>query len=435
MVACSIMMVIKMTDYVRRIVDDELDVLMPELSAISLEGPKGVGKTETALRRAETIYELDDPEQRTVIEAEPKQLTEGKEPILVDEWQRVPETWDIIRRAVDRRSDPGRFLLTGSASPTEKPTHSGAGRIVTLRLRPFSLSERQLDTPTISLDELLNKQATEIHGKTDVGLSDYVQEITSSGFPWVRDLSERARRAQISSYLHRIVDTDFEQLGQNVRKPEALRRWMRAYAAATSTTASYEKIRDAATSNQDNKPAKNTTRAYREKLEQLWIIENTPAWQPSYNEFSRLTQSEKHQLADPALAVELLGMDKDVLLAGQSPELKAPYGGRWLGRLFESLITQSVRTYAQATEANVHHFRTMGAQKEIDLVVQRRDKRVVLFEVKIGQKIDNEDVKHLKWIKDKIGDKIIDSAVINTGSHAYRRDDGIAVIPAVLLGP
>ena len=140
-----------MAEYLRRLVDTELDELMLELPAIVLEGPKGVGKTATAERRARTIVRLDDPAHRAIAEADPMQVLSGDPPVLVDEWQRVPAVWDAVRRAVDHDNTPGRFLLTGSASPIAPPTHSGAGRIVNLRMRPMSLSERRASIPSVSL--------------------------------------------------------------------------------------------------------------------------------------------------------------------------------------------------------------------------------------------------------------------------------------------
>ena len=128
--------------YTRRTVDDELDGLLAELPAVAIEGPRGVGKTATAEQRAKTTVYLDDPAQRAVLEADPGQILAAPPPVLIDEWQKVPAVWDAVRRAVDRGSEPGRFILTGSASPVSAPSHSGAGRIVTLRMRPMTLAER-----------------------------------------------------------------------------------------------------------------------------------------------------------------------------------------------------------------------------------------------------------------------------------------------------
>src|SRR5690606_18543862 len=125
----------------------ELDELLPALPAVTLEGAKGVGKTETALQRAATVYRLDDPAQQAIAEADPARLLDGAPPILLDEWQRVPTVWDGVRRAVDAGARPGSYLLTGSASPTRPPTHSGAARVVTVRMRPLSLAERGIERP------------------------------------------------------------------------------------------------------------------------------------------------------------------------------------------------------------------------------------------------------------------------------------------------
>ena len=170
--------------YRRRIVDDELDELIGGLAAIAIEGPKGVGKTRTALQRANTVHRLDDPAELAIAEADPARLLEGERPVLIDEWQRLPQVWDLVRRAVDDGAPPGSFLLTGSALPDPPPMHSGAGRIVTLRMRPLALSER-LRTAEVSLVDLLSGARSPIVGATDLALADYVEEILASGLPGV----------------------------------------------------------------------------------------------------------------------------------------------------------------------------------------------------------------------------------------------------------
>jgi uncharacterized protein len=423
-----------MDAYSRRTVDEELDELLPALPAIALEGPKGVGKTETARRRARTAHELDDPAQRAIADADPAQVLNGEKPLLVDEWQRVPAVWDAVRRAVDRDGTPGQFLLTGSAGPAAPPTHSGAGRIVTVRMRPLSLAERGVGTPTVSLARLLRDGRAAVEGRTDVGLKDYVDEIVKSGFPGLRRSSGRALRMQLDGYLRRIIDTEFREQGFTVRRPEVLERWMAAYAAATATTASYETIRDAATGGHGDKPSKTTTQPYREVLERLWIVDPVPAWLPSRNVLNRLAQPPKHHLADPALAARMLGLDADALLSGAEGGPTVPRDGTLLGHLFESLVTLCVRVYAQAAESRVRHLRLHGGRREVDLIVERADQRVVALEVKLSGTVGDADVTSLLWLREQIGDDLLDAAVVNTGPRAYRRKDGIAVVPAALLG-
>jgi len=423
------------TDYSVRIVDTELDGLLPELPAIALEGPRGVGKTSTAQRRANTVYQLDDPAQRAIAEADPHQVLDGAPPVLLDEWQRVPAIWDAVRRAVDQGAQPGRFLLPGSADPATPPTHSGAGRIVTLRMRPLTLAEREVGVPTVSLHDLLRGSREEVGGKSDIAFADYVREIVVSGFPGIRPLSDRARRRQLDGYLRRIIDTDFPEQGAPVRRPDVLERWITAYAAATATTASYETLRDAATGGQGQKPSKTTTQPYRDVLERLWIADPVPAWLPTRNRLARLAQSPKHHLADPALAARALGLDADALLRGIEAGPSIPREGTLLGHLFESLVTLCVRVYAQAADARVKHLRLQGGRHEVDLIVERNDQRVLAIEVKLGGTVVPDDIKHLLWLRDQAGDDLLDAIVVSTGPRAYRRPDGIAVVPAALLGP
>src|SRR5487761_1287885 len=303
--------------YKRRIVDDELDELLAGLPAVAIDGPKAVGKTATALQRAATAHRLDDDAERSIAQADPSRLLLGARPILIDEWQRLPGSFDRVRRAVDDGAPPGSFILTGSASPATPPTHSGAGRIVRVRLRPLSLAERGVDSPTVSLGALLRGQQKEIAGRTHADLECYVHEILASGFPAIHGLPDRLARAQLDGYLDRIVDRDIEEVGRRVRRPETLRRWMEAYAAATAGSVSYEKIRDAATSGESEKPTRVTVQPYREALERLWILDPLPAWLPTRSRLARLSAPPKHHLADPALAARLLDLDAAALLAGQ----------------------------------------------------------------------------------------------------------------------
>ncbi|HEU5062539.1 MAG TPA: DUF4143 domain-containing protein [Solirubrobacterales bacterium] len=401
---------------------------------MAIVGAKGVGKTATASRRATTVHALDDPAQRSVARADPARLLDSPPPVLIDEWQYVPQSWDLVRRAVDAGADPGRFLLTDSTSPAGVETHSGAGRIVSVRMRPLALSERDVEQPSVSLRELLQGERPPVEGRTDLRADDYVQEILGSGFPGLRGLSGRPLRAQLDGYLDRIIDRDFPELGHPIRNPAALRRWMTAYAAASSTTASFETIRDAATGGEGEKPAKTTTQPYRDVLERLWVLDPVPAWTPTRNRIRRLSSPPKHQLADPALAARLLGLDADALFSGGDVGPPIPRDGTLLGALFESICTLSFRVYAQASEARVFHLRTSGGEHEIDLIIERADGRVLAVEFKLARDIGSDDIRHLHWLAGQLGDSLVDAVVVTTGAEAYRRPDGIAVVPAALIG-
>lgn len=420
--------------YQRRIVDDELDALLDGLSAVSIEGPKGVGKTATALERAGSVHRLDDDGQLQVIQADPSRLTRGSEPILIDEWQRMPSSWDLVRRAVDEDPSPARFLLTGSAQPTGPETHTGAGRIVPVRMRPLSLAERGI-VPSVSLADLLTGTRPAISGSTSVSLDDYVSEILTGGFPAMRGLPPRALRAQLDGYLSRVIDREFPEQGITVRRPDTLRSWMRAYAAATATTATFEVIRDAATPGVGSKPAVSTTLPWRDILTRLWLLDPVRAWLPTNNKLKELAAADKHHLADPALAARLLNVTARKLVSGGEISPSIPRDGTFLGALFESLVALNLRIYAQAAEAEVRHLRTQRGEHEVDFIITGDDGGVVAIEVKLSAVVKDEDLKHLKWLRERIGDQLLDSVLVNTGNQAYRRPDGIAVIPTALLGP
>lgn len=418
--------------YLHRVLDDELDEKLAEFAAVSIEGAKGVGKTETARRRARTVYRLDGPAGQ-IAAANPDVVLVGEPPILIDEWQHVPATWDVVRRSVDDDAPAGTYLLAGSAS--EHGAHSGAGRILTSRMRPLALQERGEVTPTVSLRSLIAGERPPAEGHSDLGLDGYAHEIVRSGFPAARGLSDAACADFLDSYLQRIVERDFEDLGHVVRRPATLMRWMTAYAAATATSASFERIRDAATSGEGSKPAKTTAQPYREILERLFIVDPLPAWAPTRNRIARLTLPPKHHLADPALAAALLGVDVGALLSAKPGDRAIMRDGPLLGALFESLATLCVRVYAQSARARVHHLRTRNGEHEIDLIVERRDGRILAIEVKLAVVPGDRDVRHLRWLSDRIGTDLIDAMVVTTGADAYRRSDGIAVVPLALLAP
>jgi len=422
-----------MVEYRRRVLDDTLDELQPHLRALSIHGPKGVGKTATAMQRAASVVDLSLPAQREILAADPSVLTRLPGPVLVDEWQRLPEVWDQVRQAVDAGSPPGHFIVAGSSAPRGAVIHSGAGRIVPMRMRPLSIAERGVETPTVSLAAFLTG-SRDVDGTTELRLTDYVEEITASGFPAIHGLPPRVRRAELDAYVDNVVQREFPEQGYPVRRPAVLRAWLAAYAAATSTTTAYSKILDAATGGLANKPAKETTLAYRDALSSLWLLDEIPPWIPGRNHLDRLGQSSKHHLADPALAARLLGLDDAALLRAEQGSTNLSEG-TILGALFEHLVALSVHTYAEASEARVSHLRTRNNDHDVDLIVQHADGRVLGVEVKLADRVEDADVRHLHWLRDRIGDDLIDAIVIYAGERAYRRCDDVAVVPLALLGP
>ncbi len=422
-------------EYRRRILDEALDELFPHLAAIALEGAKGVGKTATATQRASTVLSLNNPNEHAALAGNLDLVTQLPPPVLIDEWQLEPSVWDRVRRAVDDDPTGGRFLLAGSAgvAPGVR-VHSGAGRIVSMAMRPMAFSERGAYRPTVSVRALLNGESHEIVGTSDLDVPTYTDEILRSGFPGIRDLPTRARQLQLDSYVARIVERELPENGVSVRRPSALRSWLAAYAAATATNAAYSTILDAATPGEGDKPARQTATTYREHLQRIFVLDPLEAWIPTFAPLKRLTYTPKHHLVDPAIAARLVGIDKAGLLRGQGNRISAGTG-TWLGALFESLVTQSVRVYADAANARVGHLRTKNGDHEIDLIVEGENRSCIAIEAKLANTVDDRDVAHLNWLHQQIGNRLVDRIVVYTGRFAYRRPDGVAAIPLALLGP
>jgi hypothetical protein len=221
--------------YRRRIIDEALDELFPDLAAIALEGAKGVGKTASATQRASTVLSLNNPNEHAALASNLDLVTQVPPPVLIDEWQLEPSVWDRVRRAVDDDSTGGRFLLAGSAGAAPGiRIHSGAGRIVSMAMRPMAFSERGAHDPTVSLRALLDGKSKKISGTSGMDVPAYTDEILRSGFPGIRDLPERARQLQLDSYVARIVERELPENGVSVRRPGALTRRQRLPAQRTA---------------------------------------------------------------------------------------------------------------------------------------------------------------------------------------------------------
>lgn len=428
------MYVRRLVEYRPRVIDADLADLVQGVPAVAIVGAKAIGKTESARRVARSVLDLADPDRRAIVQASrASALESAAPPVLIDEWQYDPPVWDAMRRAVDADPSPGRFILTGSANPGGTALHSGAGRVVRVKMRPMSLAERGVADPTVSLAALWRGDAVVV-GQSDVGLADYTREITYSGFPGIRFGPERMRARLVASYVESVLEHDVPQLGFAPRRADSLSQWLRAYAAASSTTASYTAIADAVPD--DQRASRATINAYRDVLSQLWLLDAVPSFPLSRNRLSELGKMPKHQLVDPALAAALLPASVETLLDGTAGrEYAGLRDGPLLGLLFESLATQSVRVYAQALGLEVSHIRTARGEHEIDLVVHDATGRAIAIEVKLAATPSAADLRHLDWLADRLGDDLVDRVVITTGPEAYRHPGGAAVIPLALLGP
>ena len=313
--------------YLPRVVDGQLAEFLKGTRAISIEGPRAVGKTATSSRLANTIVRLDDPAVQLIAAADRSHYIRDLDPpVLIDEWQLDPPIWDAVRRLVDEDPVRGRFLLTGSANPGETRLHAGSGRFLRVRMRPLSFAERGIEVPSVSLAALWRGERG-IQGRTDITLRTYAEEIVNSGFPGLRNEPAVIRRQAVADYLQYLVEHEAPSFGGLQRRPKALMSWLRPYAAASSSTASLRSI--AAAASPVDLPSKATIAEYRDVLDRLWLLDEVPAWLPSATNLTQVMQASKHQLADPALAASLLGADADALVLATDGAASTPGCGRY----------------------------------------------------------------------------------------------------------
>ena len=421
--------------YEKRLIDSILKEYVDELPAILLEGAKAVGKTETCKQLASTEYRMDNAAQRELLQNNPEIILQNSKPVLIDEWQLAPSLWSYVRHAVDDGLPNGSVLFTGSSIRVNSRIHSGAGRIIRLKLRPYSIEERNLSDSYIRIEDLFNfdSKAT-VNGETDKTLVDYLDEIYRSGFPGIRNKSERIRKVLLKSYVTNIAEHEFEENGFKILNPHSLLAWMRIYAASIGTETKQSTLINAATAS-DAIPSAPTVSKYREALEILDINDEVQPFLPMGKIYGNLAKGTKHFMLDPAIALLLLGVEKDELIDYQVPKYVSRFHQTLTGQLIEAFVYQSLVVYADVNDAQLSYYRNSGGTREIDFILQKSH-RLILFEVKTNPDVKDSYVRHLNWFEDEIGDEFkVTKVLLNTGRYAYtRREDHVHVIPLALLG-
>lgn len=430
--------------YRPRIIDDQLRALLARCPAVLLDGARGIGKSTTGGEHAATVYDMEDPQTRQDLQERHLQMMSAERPIFIDEWLRYPQSMNLVKLAVDRDRSPGQFIMAGTPStPRDTSVHTGGMRVVDLEMRPMSLAERGLCVPSVSLRGLLAGDRDAVGGSCEVTKSDYAREIVRSGFPAL--VFERHEPAVLEAYLEgyiaRLPAVDMRYVEQRRRRFPIgpVRDWLTAYARETSRMSSYATMRDNAHIDEGDPPARQTAANYRRLMTELGVIDPLRAWQCPVQLNPKPVRRSMHHLVDPALAAHLLEVAALPRLLDMDHAASRQPDYAFGAQLFQSLVTQSVRTYARANNAKTRWLRTQrdgrGGEREIDIIVADPDSRAIAIEVKFGATVNADTVKHLKWLRNELGNLWIDGIVINTGTTAYRRNDGIAVIPAALLGP
>ncbi|MXY23233.1 MAG: ATP-binding protein [Acidobacteria bacterium] len=414
--------------YLPRIVDAELADLLKAAGAVLIEGPRATGKTATAARAAlsEVLLDVDDNARR-MIGVDPAIVLDGETPRLIDEWQLEPIIWNHVRRAIDRRGTPGQFILTGSAVPADDiARHTGAGRLVRLRMRPLSLYESGHSSGEISLRRLLDG-AEQRTPQSEMSIAALTEFVCAGGWPGHVGKALAGVLRLNRGYLDDVRRTDVSRAGAKTRDPVKVGRVLRSLARNVATPASLSTL--AADAGDDDQALKTDTVAeYLDALERLMVVENQPAWSPHLRSRTTLRRTPVRHFVDPSLAAAALSAAPARLTADL----------QFLGLLFESLVVRDLRVYAQNTDAQVFHYREKDGL-EVDAVVEAADGRWVAFEIKLGERWVDDGVKNLRRLAQRMEQsdhgKPSALAVIVPSGYGHVRPGEVGVIPIGALGP
>lgn len=418
-----------MAEYKRRIADILLEHKMLGKGAVLIEGPKWCGKTTTAKQLAKSVLDLGDSavliQSRQMIEISPGMLLNGDTPRLIDEWQALPTIWDSIRSEVDRRGLPSQFILTGSSVlPNANETvHSGTGRFAHIMMRPMSLFESGESSGTISLRSLFDGEEITPQ-ENHLEIEDIAYLTCRGGWPWATLIPEKVALDQASDYYTSVTERDIQRVDNIRRSPDRARALLRSYARNISQQVSYATIRKDMLANDTSTLDEDTVADYIQALKKLFVIEDLKAWSPNIRSKAAIRTGDTRHFVDPSIGIAALGLGpKDLISDLQT-----------FGLFFESMAVRDLRVYAEALDGELYHYRDSSGL-ECDTVLHRHNGTYALLEVKLGgeQQIE-EGATCMKALANKIDTKQMKSPafmaiITGVGKYAYRRKDGVFVIP------
>lgn len=408
-----------MVSYLPRSIEPLLAELLEELPALLVVGPRASGKTTTASRHVTTIVRLDRPAEAAAFRADPDAaLRDLEEPVLLDEWQTVPEILGAVKRAVDTDARPGRYVLTGSVrADLEAETWPGTGRLVRVPMYGMTVAEQLGRHVTIPLlDRLARNEELEVPADPP-DLRAYVELALRSGFPEAAlGLSDAARQTWIESYVDQLITRDATQLDRG-RDPARLRRYFEAYALNSGGIAEDKTLFEAAGIN------RRTSMAYEQLLTNLLVVEAIPSW--TSNRLKRLVLSPKRYLVDAALASGALRLDVNAVMRD----------GDMLGRLIDTFVVSQVRAQLPLAKSRprLYHLRDQQGRHEIDLLGELAGRRVVALEVKAGAAPDRDAARHMSWLRDQLGDRFAAGVLLHSGERTYPLGERMQAAPICTL--
>lgn len=423
-----------MEGYRNRIADEVLQKKLEAKGAVLIEGPKGCGKTTTAEMRASSIIYINDPKRikqnLALAEIDPEALLEGDNPRLIDEWQLAPKLWDAVRFSVDHRRNFGLYILTGSAVPadTSEIHHTGTGRFSWMKMRPMSLFESGESTGEVSLSALFDNPQCAVRGKSSLSLNEIAFLICRGGWPPAIDVSESIALRQSADYVDAVIEEDVSRVDGVKKNPSLVRCLMKSLARNQGSQVTIETLIDDISVNETMESSRNTISSYIAALKKIFVIEDMEAWNPNLRSKTAIRTSDTRYFIDPSIATASLRLGPGDLVA----DLET------MGFMFETLAARDLRVYADALDADVYHYRDKTGL-ECDAVIHCRNGKYGLIEVKLGgeENIEKGAVS-LKVLRERIDCDRMNApsflmVLTAVGNMAYRRPDGVLVVPVGTL--
>ena len=422
-----------MKKYRPRIADVLLENKLKGKGAVLIQGPKWCGKTTTAEQIAKSVIYMDEPEQKEqniqLADISPSTLLEGETPRLIDEWQIAPKLWDAVRFAVDHRNGKGHFILTGSSVPAElsETSHSGTGRFAWLTMRNMSLFESGESSGEVSLNSLFEGKQ-DISGTNNLNINRIAYLVCRGGWPDILDLEDDIALEAAYDYLDGVVNSDISRADNVVRDPERARRIMISYARNQGSQIAYTEIAKDMSAN-EMQISDETVVSYLKALKKIFVIEDMPAWNPNLRSKTSIRATDTRYFSDSAIAAAALGIGPKDLIG----DLKT------FGLLFETMCVRDLRVYTESLSGTVYHYRDRSGL-ECDAVIHLRNGHYGLVEIKLGgDRLINEGAQNLLKLEEMIDTEKMPAPsfkMILTGTdrYAYRRQDGILVVPIATLG-
>lgn len=414
-----------------RIADGLLQKALDASGAVLIEGAKWCGKTRTAQRAAKSVLMMQDPDRKMAYlqtaSIKPSLLLEGETPRLLDEWQIAPILWDAVRFTVDQRERMGQFILTGSAVPSDNVTsHTGTGRISRLRMRPMSLYESQDSTGSVSMKALFSS-SLDIAGINPISIERLAALTVRGGWPASIHADSEVAEKRVMDYVDAVINQDVSRVDNVEKSPGKMRALMRSLARNIATEASMTTIKNDLET-QDESITLPTVASYLNALERIFVIEDLPAWNPALRSKTPLRTSVKRHFVDPSIATAVMGISANKLLEDFHT----------FGYLFESLCIRDLRVYADLLDGRVYHYRDKTGL-EADAVIVLRDGSWAAVEVKMGAHEYDLAAENLRKFVNRVNtEKMREPSflmILSATEFAYRREDGIYVVPLGCLKP